>query len=223
MAAYLANVGANAAHPLRSRLHSDGSFTLMPIPEPVAWAPPMIRFADLDAGELPRGWAGRAAHLDPDLDLTRSGSPAPTYGDSCGAAGRALSLRRAQPGDLIVFAARLCPAGASARLHLAGVLEVAEILAGVRQDPGPGWWDGNAHVRRARATGAWNGFWVFRGSPRSRLFEHAVPLTRELADRLLPVAWRPARTEQQTIASHTRAIRRLTGAAEELLRGIAAA
>ena len=55
MAAYLANVGVNAAHRVRSPLHPDGSFELLPIPEKEPWAPPMLR--------LPGIWAGRAVHL----------------------------------------------------------------------------------------------------------------------------------------------------------------
>src|SRR5207302_5345804 len=70
MAAFLANVGVNAAHRVRSPLHPDGSFELLPIPEKEPWAPPMLR--------LPGIWAGRAVHLDPDL----AGRP-PTYGDNC--------------------------------------------------------------------------------------------------------------------------------------------
>jgi len=85
MAAFLANVGVNAAHRVRSPLHPDGSFELLPIPEKEPWAPPMLR--------LPGIWAGRAVHLDPDL----AGRP-PTYGDNCRTAGRAFSLRQAPPG-----------------------------------------------------------------------------------------------------------------------------
>src|SRR5207244_13299607 len=96
MAAFLANVGVNAAHRVRSPLHPDGSFELLPIPEKEPWAPPMLR--------LPGIWAGRAVHLDPDL----AGRP-PTYGDNCRTAGRAFSLRQALPGDAICFLARLQP------------------------------------------------------------------------------------------------------------------
>ena len=56
MAAFLANVGVNAAHRIHSPLHPDGTFELLPIPEKEPWAPPMLR--------LPSIWAGRAVHLD---------------------------------------------------------------------------------------------------------------------------------------------------------------
>ena len=43
MAAYLANVGVNAAHRVESPLFADGSFVLYPIPEDQTWAHPMRR------------------------------------------------------------------------------------------------------------------------------------------------------------------------------------
>jgi hypothetical protein len=212
VAVFLANVGANAGHRVRSPLFPDGSFTLHPIPERVAWAPPMRR--------LPRVWGDLAVHLDPDLD----GEP-PTYGDNCRTAGRAFSLRRAAADDLILFIARLhSRAGDPPGFFLVGSLHVVEVRADLTGDPGPGWWDGNAHVRRARAGGSWDSFWVFRGDPAaSRFFERAVPFRRAEADRVFDGSWRwrAGRSELQTIGSYTRAVRRLTGAAAERLRDLA--
>lgn len=218
MAAYLANVGANASHPLRSPLRADGSFFLWPILESVPWGPPMLRLRDVagDAGSgFTKSWLDRAVHLDPDL-----GGPHKTYGDNCRRAGRAFSLRRAEPGDLILFLARLHPPASSPALHFVAALEIDEIKADLTADPGPGWWDKNAHVRRARAIGAWDSFWVFSGTPRSGPLKRAQPLTPALAAELLPIAWRATRTDQQTIASHTRAVRRLTGPAETVARAL---
>lgn len=204
MAAFLANVGANASHPVSSPLRSDGSLELVPIPERVPWRPPMVL-----------GWRGRAVHLDPDFTT----KPA-TYGDNCRHAGRAFSLRRAQRGDLIVFLARLV--NSRPGFHLVGGLEIDGVLRDVVADPGEGWWDANAHVRRARATGAWDGFWVFRGSGRSRLLPRAAPfgraeLTTVFGDHL---RWPAHRSELQTIGSYTRAVRRLEGPGEQWLRSI---
>jgi hypothetical protein len=199
MATFLANVGVNASHRVRSPIDEDGRFRLLPIPESRPWAPPMLR--------LPEVWGDRAVHLDPDLE-----SPSPTYGDNCRRAGRAFSLRRAAPGDVILFLARLHPAGGSApAFFLVGELGVTDVLRDVTREPGPGWWDGNAHVRRSRAGAPWDSFWVFRGGPSSRLFERALPFDRVEADRLFGGAWlwRPARTDLQTIGSYTRAVRRL--------------
>jgi hypothetical protein len=208
MAAFLANVGVNAAHRVRSPLHPDGSFVVHPVPETLAWAEPMRR--------LPAVWGDRAVHLDPDLD-----GEVPTYGDNCRSAGRAFSLRRAEADDTIVFLARLHPrSGAPPGFFLVGSLTIAEIRADVAADPGPGWWDGNAHVRRGRAHGAWNSFWVFRGDGRSGQFDRAVPFRRREADDVFGGAWTwpESRTELQTIGSRTRAVRRLAGDAERRLR-----
>ena len=212
MAAFLANVGVNAGHAARSRLFDDGTFELVPIPEAMPWRPPMLRFADL-ARTVPASWAGRAAHLDPDL-----GSGSRTYGDNCRFAGRAFALRRAQPGDLIAFLARLH--GPAPGFHLVGCLPVEDVLSDVTGDPGRGWWDGNAHVRRARAHDAWNSFWVFKGGAGARTFERAVRFARDQAlscfgDNWL---WRDGRTELQTIGSYTRAVRRVEGEGERWLR-----
>ena len=207
MAVFLANVGANASHRARSPLFPDGSFVLYPIPEPDRWAPPMRRLAEV--------WGHLAVHVDPDLD----GDP-PTYGDNCRTAGRAFGLRRAEPGDTIVFVARLHPsAGGRPGFFLVGSLSVAEIRADLTADPGPGWWDSNAHVRRARAVGRWDSFWVFRGDGRSRYFEQAVPFGRAESDRVFggTWVWRDERSELQTIGSYTRSVRRLTGRAERRL------
>jgi hypothetical protein len=204
VAAFIANVGVNCRHRVRSPLHADGSFELVPIPESVPWAPPMIR--------LPQHWGDQAVHLDPDLT-----SPTPTYGDNCRRAPRAFALRTARQGDEILFLARLTPEpdgeanSAGPGFHLVGRLLIAGVLEDVKAEPGSGWWDSNAHVRRARATNLWDGFWVFRGGATSGLYERARPFTRKLADELFGSSWRwrNTRTEQQTIGSYTRTIRRL--------------
>jgi len=221
MAAFLANVGVNSSHAATSPIFADGTFELLPIPERSRWMPPMLRLSDLPhlAVHAPGSWRERPVHLDPDLM-----TDAPTYGDNCRRAGRAFSLRRANPGDLIVFLARLQPAGGPPRFYLVGMLEVDEVLEDVSRDRGPGWWDGNAHVRRARATDRWDSFWVFKGSPRSRLLERAVPFERTQSSEVFGDSWRwPAhRTELQTIGSYTRAVRRIDGAGEEWVRAACA-
>jgi putative DNA base modification enzyme with NMAD domain len=211
MAAFLANVGVNAAHRIHSPLFADGSFELRPIPEKDSWAPPML--------QVPGLWGERAVHVDPDL----AGDP-PTYGDNCRTAGRAFSLRQARPGDAICFLARLQtePMPGPAGFFLVGILEVAEVRADITADPGPGWWDANAHLRRGRAAAVWNSFWVFRGGAGSRLLPRAVPFAREEAEAALgpAIGWPEHRSELQTIGSHTRAVRRLVGPAEAFVRDL---
>lgn len=158
------------------------------------------------AAHAPVSWQELPIHLDPDFR-----SEIPTYGDNCRRAARAFALRTARPGDTILFLARLHPAGAPAAFFLAGELEVADILPDVTFDPGPGWWDANAHVRRARALRTWDSFWVFRGSPGSGLYAVARRFGRSEAEELFGPGWnwRPDRSELQTIGSHTRTIRRV--------------
>jgi hypothetical protein len=219
VAAFLANVGVNSSHAAHSPLFADATFELLPIPEPNKWRAPMLRMRDLPhaRSHAPAAWLDRAVHLDPDLT-----SDIPTYGDNCRRAGRAFSLRRAQSGDIVIFIARLQPHGTSAGFHLVGFLDIDDAITDVTSDPGPGWWDGNAHVRRARATGRWDSFWVFRGAARSRLLDHAIPFTRREAQALFGTAtrWPSHRTELQTIGSYTRAVRRVEGSGEEWLRAI---
>src|SRR5260370_13295309 len=161
MAAFLANVGANSSHAARLPRFGDGSFVLFPIQERAQWVPPMLRVGDVAvlAAYAPAAWSHKAIHLDPDLS-----APTPTYGDNCRRAGRAFSLRRAAAGDLIVFLARLHPANSAPSFHLVGYLCIEDALIDMTADPGPGWWDCNAHVRRARASGRWDSFWVFKGA-----------------------------------------------------------
>src|SRR4030088_2479408 len=123
--------------------------------------------------QLAEGCGERAVHLAPDL----AGRP-PTYrdhGPTSRRAGRASRLRQARPGDAICFLARLQPHKAPAGFHLVGVLEVDELRADLTADPGSGWWDANAHLRRARACGRWDSFWVFRGGTGSGLLARGVP------------------------------------------------
>ncbi len=217
MAAFLANVGVNASHSARSPLFEDGRFHLLPIPERDQWRPPMVQLGDLGhvAAYAPASWRRRAVHLDPDL-----GGSTPTYGDNCRRAARAYSLRRAAPGDLIVFMARLQSRANPAAFHLVGCLVVEQVLADVTADPGHGWWDDNAHVRRARARDSWDSFWVFKGADGSRLFDRAPRFARREAEAVFGAGWRwrRNRTELQTIASYTRAVRRVEGHGEEWLR-----
>ncbi len=219
MAAFLANVGVNSSHAARSPLFDDRTFQLLPIPERVQWRYPMVRFDDLPglADYAPPTWHRRAMHLDPDL---RSSSP--TYGDNCRRAGRAFSLRRATPGDMIIFLARLQPATHPPGFYLVGSMQIADMLPDVTTDPGTGWWDHNAHIRRARATTLWDSFWVFRGAQGSRHFDRAIAFGRRELERIFSgaVRWPSTRSELQTIGSYTRAVRRIEGAGEQWLRSI---
>ena len=73
---------------------------------------------------------------------------------------------------------------------------------------------GNAHVRRGLSDSSlWDGFWLFGGSSRSRRFERAVPVGREIATATFtsasgwPWRWDGGRTPLQVIGSYTRSCR----------------
>ena len=225
MRVFLVNVGANASHGgLRSPLFSDGRFEFVPIPEPTSRAAaPVLRYRDLRTADgcgslahyCPPRFGDRPTHADPEF-LT------PSYGDYCRRSPRAAALRAAVGGDWLLFYARLVPWGegrflGAPRFAFIGAIEVIDIHADLVAPPpeevlcriGR-----NAHVRAALAPGSrFDGFWVFVGSSRSRRFERAVPLTRELAGAVLRDArghgwrWRSGRSELQTIGAYARTIR----------------
>lgn len=154
--------------------------------------------------QVPEVWGSRAVHVDPDL-----GAATPTYGDVCRSHPRAFALRKADSGDRILFLARLEDGDDAAGFYLVGLLVIEEVIADLIADPGPGWWDGNAHVLRSRAHG-WDSSWIFKGGPGTGFFKHAQPFGRGEAEAALGrLNWRPGRSELQTIASYTRTIRRI--------------
>lgn len=229
MRVYLANVGANASHRFASPIFEDGAFEFLPIPEGgrgLDDSPQMVRYRDLrshyDAARgltryLPERYWGYACHYDPEFETL-------TYGDMCGANGRAAGLRAIREGDALLFVVRMERWRGGARtgefgFYLIGGLRVEWILPGVTQ-PLTGRdaerAAANAHVRRARADGDWNGFWVFGGLPSlSRRFERAVPVNREVCDKVLRDAsgdrwrWPGHRSELAVIGSYTRTCRRV--------------
>lgn len=222
---FLANVGANASHRFYSPIFPDGSFEFLPIPEdrPLQ-GPHVVRYRDLRAwrspgGDLlayvPRRLWDWPAHYDPEFETF-------TYGDNCEASPRAASLKRLGPGDFLFFIARLAHRdgqGFTGRhgFYLIGFLEVEEVLPGVAAPPPDGTlarFRDNAHIRMGLSDPRlWDGFWVFRGSHRSRRFQRAVPVTRALADRVFrcadgsPWRWDGTRSELQVIGSYTRSCR----------------
>lgn len=216
MAAFLINIGVNASHSALSRLRVDGSFDFLPIPEDHPGSTPMLRYADIPAlaATAPASWRSRTTHADPDFY-----SPLTTYGDNCSRIPRAFALRRASVGDTIVFIARLISTDGTPGFYLVGRLEIAAIRKEVTADPGPGWWDSNAHVRRGRALGRWDAFSVFAGTPNSGLLARAVPFTRQEAEAVFGPLWDwdGGQTALQVIGAHTRSVRHLDGPSAQTL------
>lgn len=222
---YLVNVGANTSHGFASPIFPDGTFEFLPIPEDRDLSGPhAVRYGALVSHNapgsslrafVPRRLWGWPAHNDPEFETF-------TYGDRCETSPRAASLRRVVPGDTILFIARLVEWENGARtgrhgFYLIGFLQVEEVLRDVASRPPEHVLRGfqaNAHVRRGLSDPAlWDGFWVFKGSRRSRRFHHAAPVTREMAGRVFvqadgkPWRWDGGRTDLQVIGSYTRSCR----------------
>ena len=223
MRIYLANVGANtsAEHKgLVSPIFDDGTFEFLPIPEGdrnLDKYASAVHYLDLRSRSEPSGdllryvperlW-NAACHNDPEFETI-------TYGDT--GKGRAANLNRMEIGDVLLFIARLVPqaAGKEPGFYLLGGISVDSIEGNVTQPltgQGAQRFARNAHVVRALCTGIWDGFWLFGGSNRSRRFERAVPVTREICEQVLrdkvgkPWNW-SRQTETATVGSYTRTCR----------------
>ena len=222
---FLANVGANASHRFASPIFEDGTFEFLPIPEDRPLPDPhAVRYRALasyyDREEslarfVPDRLLDWTTHNDPEFDTF-------TYGDNCGTTPRAAALKGMEAGDFLFFIARMRhwrangPTG-SYGFYLVGYLEIGEVLRDVVSHPDTATlrrFAANAHVRRGLSDARlWDGFWAFAGSPASRRFKTAVPVTRELADRAFAAAdgspwqWDGGRTELQVIGSYTRSCR----------------
>lgn len=222
---FLANVGANASHRFSSPVLPDGTFEFLPIPEsPNLRGEHAVRYLDLRSHDdaekdllryIPKRLWGVAAHSDPEFVTF-------TYGDNCELSPRAASLKQIEASDYLFFIARLehWDGGVSTGAHgfyLIGFLEIEAILRDVAKKPTPDLmarFGNNAHIRRGLSDRKlWDRFWVFAGSARSRRFDRAVPVTRELADQVFTTAdgsawrWDAGRTDLQVIGSYTRSCR----------------
>jgi len=156
---WLANVGANAAHPFFSPRFEDGTFELLPIPEtPPEAGPHSVVYADVPAFNdaaatlgtwVPERYRQTATHYDPEFGTL-------TYGDNVERNARAAALRDVALGDMMFLIVRLADWTDGAftgrfGFYLAGFLEVQTILSGVRAEPSRAEFDRymtNAHIRR---------------------------------------------------------------------------
>ena len=178
------NVGANTNEPgFRGPLRPDGSFVYVPIPETEPTTEPVPTYADLDLSlPIPEGVRETPVHLDPTF-AEYSCCDRYTYGDPYGVKARPLLDLGA--GDHVYFYATLdAPAdpadwmAADWGAYLLGEFELArdpvagdafrDLPAADREQ-----YAGNAHLKRDPFDAAV----VLAGTERSRLYDHAVPLS----------------------------------------------
>ena len=216
MRIYLVNVGANASHSrLFSPLFEDHRFEFLPIPEGgnLGKSRRAIRYRDLRSHNnpdddlrqyVPEDMWDAACHNDPDLKAF-------TYGDNPGR-GRSGALRNLRKGDVLLFLARLEQYRDGKRTRQAGFYLVGGLRVDYAGCVTPNSKESkrfadNAHARRGDPE-----FLGIAGSDRSRRFGLAVPITREICDRVFrdkdgnPWSW-DGKTELSRIGSYTRSIR----------------
>ena len=226
---YVVNVGTNASHLFCSPIFEDGTFEFIPIPEDRQIdGAHGVQYRDLrsfyspteDLSEfIPDRFLDVTTHNDPEFDSF-------TYGDNCDVNARARALRGVERGDFLFFLARLqnyrkelaeLTPLSEFGFYFVGFIHVDRIYRSVTDplstlDLEP--INLNAHVRRAMTDDSlWDSFWVFCGSSWSRRFKKAVPVTRELCEKIFtsadgsPWRWGGGRTDLQVIGSYTRTCR----------------
>jgi len=224
---FLVNVGVNASHGnLRSPIFRDYAFEFIPIPEggrrvSCPECPTLPRYKDLTTDNgidilqiIPESYGGLRVHNDPEFSSY-------TYGDYPCLSPRAANLKKAEKGDFLFFLARLVSHNngsfGKGGFYLIGYFEIEDILKDVKSKPTETILEAfgrNAHILRGLYSQKyWDGFWVFKGSKRSRRFRHAVPFDKEFCHSVLldatgrRLVWPSHRGELQIIGSYTRACR----------------
>ncbi len=186
----LINVGANSAHRnLKSALFPDGHFEFIPIPDPCLNGTTQgVKYKELPAFSgidicqlISENYHNQCAHYDPEFETY-------TYGDYPTCHPRAANLKRLGNGDYIFFFARLVPwlhgkFSDKAKFAIIGYIEIEKIFKDInKRPPQPELFEiaNNAHVIRGEVNSFfYDGFWVFKGSPKSMRFNRAVTFDRE--------------------------------------------
>lgn len=221
---YLANVGVNTSHGFTSPIFEDGTFEFLPIPEDLNCdSPHAVRYRDLRSyydpdcnlcSYIPPRFWNTVCHNDPEFETF-------TYGDICNDSPRASALKKLKLGDILLFLAGLecCTGGKRTgqySFYLIGGLRIDSVMRTMTQPPDR--WERdrfakNAHVIRGHYTDCWDGFWLFGGSNLSRRFHRAVPVNRDLSEKVFrtangnPWKWHSSQTCLQVINSYTRTCR----------------
>ena len=221
MRVYLANVGANSKHGFASPLFEDGSFEFIPIRESDGQTSG-VRYSDLrshnDPGRdllrhVPPHLHRAVCHNDPEFETL-------TYGDS-GDNPKSSSLTRIQPGDALLFLARLERWRDGERTKDFGFYLIGGLSADYAEFVTPQSAGRDRFAKNAHAIRGDESFFGVAGSSRSRRFRRAVPLNRDICGEVFRAAngapWRWGKSDLATIGSYTRSIRQMldTGIAEQ--------
>lgn len=226
----LINVGANSSHrKLRSALFSDGNFEFIPIPDPCLNGTRRgLRYSQLHAFSemkisdiISKEFENQCAHNDPEFETY-------TYGDYPTCHARAANLKRLSKGDYIFFFARLVPwhmgkFNGKAKFAIIGFIEIEKIFKDItRKPPKDEFYQiaNNAHVIRGEVNSFfYDGFWVFKGSPKSMRFNRAVTFNKQLINECgikdvkgKEIAWDNFSSELAAIGSYFRSSRLLEDA-----------
>ena len=224
------NVGANSSHgTLRSPIFENGTFEFVPIPDPILtiMVPNRdLRYEDLKPWNgipftefVPRSRLKQFAHVDPEFHGF-------TYGDYPTRYPRASNLKQLFPGDHLIFFSALTP-WTDGHFHgrpgfyLIGFFEIRQIFKDMVGRPGKDILkqiEGNVHMIRAECDPVlFDGFWILKGSTRSRRFKRAVPLDRRTVQRLGLADtdghnwnWSRFKSDMAAIGSHLRSAKIVT-------------
>lgn len=218
----LINVGANSTHrKLRSALFSDGNFEFIPIPDPCLNGSQMgVKYSQLQAFNgvtiseiISKDYHNQCAHNDPEFETY-------TYGDYPTYHARAANLKRLTKGDYIFFFARLVPwhqgrFNGKAKFGIIGFIEIDKIYKNITEKPPKQEFHeiaNNAHIIRAEVNSFfYDGFWIFKGSPKSMRYNRAVSFNRQFITECgikdakgKEIAWDRFSSESATIGSYFR-------------------
>jgi hypothetical protein len=223
----LVNVGANSLHgSLRSPIFEDHTFEFVPIPDPIlkmTRAREGIRYKDLKPLNgvkyeefIPPRYLNEFVHADPEFRGF-------TYGDYPDHSPRASNLRKLSAGDFLLFFSRLVPWVDGRYLNRAGFyfigyFEIDSIFKRITRRPNKTTLrqiQENAHIIRGRCDALlYDGFWIIKGTRKSKRFRKAIPLNRKTVERLGLVdrlgyewKWSKFSCDNAAIGSYLRSVR----------------
>jgi hypothetical protein len=147
-----------------------------------------------------------------------------TYGDYPEHSPRASNLKKLLAGDFLLFFSRLVPwsdgafQNECAGFYFIGYLQIERIYKGMKcqlDDSALGPIKENAHVIRGRCDPMlYDGFWVFKGSKKSRRFKKAISLDRDTVEELgltdrfgRAWNWNKFKSNNAAIGSYLRSVR----------------